>query len=230
GPSVLKAQFDSSSFAVVFKSGCTVDGLNGNSGARSKVSVRSGIVSSMKKLQDMPLRIKLLKSNYTPRPLPPRESLSPPVPPPEPNYEVDMNHDTFLPFPSRGDNPGSAAVHLGAPTSVESDWNYDSELCTSEDEAENLQSSMDVDLLSEKASGTISSASNVCTLPTKNDLDSSKGFEELRECDGSSRESGPVDENFQLIDLKNFAFILTPLTAALLIAEDRTSHRRGRCE
>ncbi|KAJ7453370.1 hypothetical protein B0H11DRAFT_1927101 [Mycena galericulata] len=115
-----------------------------------------------------------------------------------------MNHDTFLPFPPRGDNPGSAAVHLGAPTSVESDWNNDSELCTSEDEAEKLQGSIDVGLLSEKASVT--------------------------ECDGSSRESGTVDENFLLINLKNFAFILTPLNAALLIAEDRTSHRRGRCE
>ncbi|KAJ7439741.1 hypothetical protein B0H11DRAFT_2354898 [Mycena galericulata] len=139
-PFLLERPFDSSGFAVSFKSACTVDGLNGNSEQKRP-----------QKLQDMPLQINLWKSKkcvYTPRPLPPRESISPSVPPPEPDSEVDMNDDTFLFFPPRGDNPGSAAVHLGAPTSVESDWDYDSELCT----AENLQGSMDVDLLSETAS------------------------------------------------------------------------------
>ncbi|KAJ7440689.1 hypothetical protein B0H11DRAFT_2205124 [Mycena galericulata] len=88
---------------------------------------------------------------------------------------------------------GWEPVHLGPPTSVETDWDYDWEPSTSEDEAGNLEISMDVDFLWTPA-----------LFRLKNDIDTWRGFDEFQDCDGASRESGPVDESSQLFDLKDF--------------------------
>ncbi|KAJ7503779.1 hypothetical protein B0H11DRAFT_1906196 [Mycena galericulata] len=124
-----------------------------------------------------------------------RESIRPVSPPPQPNCEVDMDDEgTPLPFRQLRDDFDSSVAHLRLPASVESDWDY--EMSVSEDAAGNLEGSI-----------------TVPAFPTKIDLDPRRGSRIFRIA---------MAHTEKLTNLKDFiAFDLAPLTAVLLVAEDR---------